>query len=252
MKTSWYLYRKINFKLLINNQLGPAWRANISKIIGYFFLSALGRRPDISTLSTLVFLLLQKFVFTLHLRYCCVIRAWSSDFNPFSYLQLWIGSVHQSYTTCTSLGEQLIRLSSLGAGDFILRDIVHQLKLLQLSKFDDRSPIMARIIVIYQKLMTTKWLRYQQLSRSAQWILFQDVYLLSNFMLHDGVVATHQYLCFGPMESSPKAMTLSCPRHISRFKVEVQYTLAKKPCKNVSHHGWPTKKNLVSWIIIRT
>ena len=131
MKTSWYLYRKINFKLLINNQFGPAWRANISKIIEYFFLSALGRRPDISTLSTLVFLLLQKFVFTLHLRYCCVIRAWSSDFNPFSYLQLWIGSVHQSYTTCASLGEQLIRLSSLGAGDFILIDIVHQLKLLQ-------------------------------------------------------------------------------------------------------------------------
>ena len=155
MKTSWYLYRKINFKLLINNQLGPAWRANISKIIGYFFLSALGRRPDISTLSTLVFLLLQKFVFTLHLRYCCVIRAWSSDFNPFSYLQLWIGSVHQSYTTCTSLGEQLIRLSSLGAGDFILRDIVHQLKHLQLSKFDGRNPTMARIIAIYQKHMTT-------------------------------------------------------------------------------------------------
>ena len=155
MKRSWYLYRKINFKLLINNQLAPAWRANISKIIGYLFLSTLGRHPDISTLSTLVFLLLQKFVFTLHVRYCCVIRAWSSDFNPFSYLQLWIGSVHQSYT-CASLGEQLIRLSSLGAGDFILRVIVHQLKLLQLSKFDDRSPIMARITVIYQKLMTTK------------------------------------------------------------------------------------------------
>ena len=219
MKTSWYLYRKINFKLLINNQFGPAWRANISKIIGYFFLSALGRRPDISTLSTLVFLLLQKFVFTLHLRYCCVIRAWSSDFNPFSYLQLWIGSVHQSYTTCTSLGEQLIRLSSLGAGDFILIDIVHQLKLLQCPNLMTVAQSWLELLT-YQKPMTTKWLRYLQLSRSAQWILFQDVYLLSNFMLHDRVVATHQYLCFGPMESSPKAMTLSCPRHISRFKVK--------------------------------
>ena len=251
MKTSWYLYRKINFKLLINNQVGPTWRANISKMFGYLFLSALGPQPNISTLSTLVFLLLQKFVFTLHLRYCCVIRAWSSDFNPFSYLQLWIGSVHQSYTTCASLGEQLIRLSSLGAGDFILIDIVHQLKLLQCPNLMTVAQSWLELLT-YQKLMTTKWLRYQQLSRSAQWILFQDVYLLSNFMLHDRVVATHQYLCFGPMESSPKAMTLSCPRHISRFKVEVQYTLAKKPCKNVSHHGWPTKKNLVSWIIIRT
>ena len=124
-------------------------------------------------------------------------------------------------------------------------------KTFAVSKFDDVAQSWLELLT-YQKLMTTKWLRYQQLSRSAQWILFQDVYLLSNFMLHDRVVATHQYLCFGPMESSPKAMTLSCPRHISRFKVEVHYTLAKKPCKNVSHHGWPTKKNLVSWIIIRT
>ena len=48
-----------------------------------------------------------------------------------------------------------MRLSSLGAGDFILRGIIHQQKLLQLSKFDDRSPTMARIIAIYQKHMTT-------------------------------------------------------------------------------------------------
>ena len=158
MKTSWYLYRKINFKLLINNQLGPARRVNISKMFGYLFFSALGSQPNISTLSTLVFLLLQKFKFALHVRYCCVIRAWSSDFNPSSYLQLWIGCVHQSCTADTSLGEELIGLSSLGAGDFILRGliafkichmpsygwamitkIVHQLKLLQLSKSDDLS-----------------------------------------------------------------------------------------------------------------
>ena len=72
-----------------------------------------------------------------------------------------------------SLGEELIGISSLGGGDFILcgliafkichmpsygwaiiTKIVHQLKLMQLSRFDDRSPIMARVITIYQKLMT--------------------------------------------------------------------------------------------------
>ena len=83
MKTSWHLYRKINFKLLINNQLGPAWRANNSKTFGCLFLSALGPRPNISILSTLVFLLLQKLEFTLHVRYCCVIRTWSSEFSVF-------------------------------------------------------------------------------------------------------------------------------------------------------------------------
>ena len=174
MKTSWYLYRKINFKLLINNQLGPARRVNISKMFGYLFFSALGSQPNISTLSTLVFLLLQKFKFALHVRYCCVIRAWSSDFNPSSYLQLWIDSVHQSHTAGASLGEELIGLSSLGAGDFILRSliaiktclmpsyvwamvtkIVHQLKLFQFSKFDERSLTMGRVIAIYQKNMTT-------------------------------------------------------------------------------------------------
>ena len=143
-------------------------------MFGYLFFSALGSQPNISTLSTLVFLLLQKFKFALHVRYCCVIRAWSSDFNPSSYLQLWIDSVHQSHTAGASLGEELIGLSSLGAGDFILRGlmalktylmpsyvwtmitkIVHQLKLLQFSKFDDRSPTMARVIAICQKHMTT-------------------------------------------------------------------------------------------------
>ena len=37
----------------------------------------------------------------------------------------------------------------------MITKIVHQLKLLQLSKFDDRSPTMARVIAIYQKYMTT-------------------------------------------------------------------------------------------------
>ena len=64
--------------------------------------------------------------------------------------------------------------SSLGTGDFILGGLitfkmfhkptyewavvtktVHQLKFLQLSKFNDRSPTMAQVIAIYQKHMTT-------------------------------------------------------------------------------------------------
>ena len=78
------------------------------------------------------------------------------------------------YTAGVSLGEELIEISSLAAGDFILRGlitfkichtpshgramitkIVHQLKLLQLSRFDGGRSTMARVITIYQKLMTT-------------------------------------------------------------------------------------------------
>ena len=123
MKKSWYLCRKINFNLLINNQLAPPRTVIISKMRGYF--SGLGPQPNISTLSTLVSLLLQKFEFTLHVRYCCDIRAWSSDFNPSSCLQMWIGSVHQSHTAGASLGEKLVGLSSLGVGDFIIRGLIN-------------------------------------------------------------------------------------------------------------------------------
>ena len=139
----------------------------------YLFLSAHGPHLNISTLSTLVFLLLQKFEFTL-LSSSVASLEWTRDFNPSSYLQPWIGSVHQSYTAGASLGEELIGISSLGAGDFILRGliafkichmpsygwamitkIVHQLKLLQLPRSDSCSPTMAQVITIYQKLMTT-------------------------------------------------------------------------------------------------
>ena len=67
-----------------------------------------------------------------------------------------------------------MELSSLGAGDFMLGGLItfkifhkpsyewavvtktmHQLKFLQLPKFNDRSPTMARVIAIYQKHMTT-------------------------------------------------------------------------------------------------
>ena len=67
-----------------------------------------------------------------------------------------------------------MRLSSLGAGDFILGGLitfkifhklsyewavvtktVHQLKFLQLSKFNGGSPTMVRVIAVYQKHTTT-------------------------------------------------------------------------------------------------
>ena len=65
-------------------------------------------------------------------------------------------SVHQSYTAGASLGEELIGISSLGAGDFILCCLIAikichvpsygwaivLLKLLELSRLDDRSPTM--------------------------------------------------------------------------------------------------------------
>ena len=154
MKTSWYLYRKINFKLLINNQLGPTWRANISKMFGYLFLSALGPQPNISTWAPYFF----SFYKSLYLHSASGSVASlerGQVFNLSSNLHLSIGSVHQSYAAGTSLQEELIALSSLGTGDFILRGIVHQLKILELSKFDARSPTMAQIIAIYQKHTTT-------------------------------------------------------------------------------------------------
>ena len=139
-------------------------------MFGYLFFSTLVPQANISTPSTLIFLILQNFEFTCHIRHCCVTRVGSSNFNPSSYLQLWIGCVHQCYTAVTYFEQELIGLSSLGAGDFILRGIisfkichmssyrwamvtkiVHQVKLLQLSKFSDHGPTMAWVIAIYQK-----------------------------------------------------------------------------------------------------
>ena len=91
------------------------------------------------------------------------------------FLSLAVNRVRSSkFTAVTSLGEELMRLSSLGVGDFILGGLktlkichkpsyewavvaktVHQLKFLHLPKFNDRSPTMARVIAIYQKHMTT-------------------------------------------------------------------------------------------------
>ena len=78
-------------------------------------------------------------------------------------------------------------LSSLATGDFILGGLitfknchkpsyecavvtktVHQLKFLQLSKFNNRRSTIDRFNAIYQKLMATQQLRYQHLTRSVQ------------------------------------------------------------------------------------
>lgn len=167
-KTNSYLKQKINFKVLFKNQLGPARRAKIS---GICFSQSFNFQPSMSILSTLVFLLLKVWICTS--RY--VIRAWSSDFNLSSYLQLWISCIHQSCIACAFLGEELIRLSGFGAGDFILLGLitclkichmpsygwamvtktVHQLKLLRLPTFDDHSTTMAQVITIDRKYMTT-------------------------------------------------------------------------------------------------
>ena len=85
-----------------------------------------------------------------------------------------MGCVHESFATGASLGEKRMGLSSLAAGDFILGGLVTlkichkssyewtvvtktvpQLRFLQLSKFNDRRPTMARVNAIYQKLMAT-------------------------------------------------------------------------------------------------
>ena len=86
MKTSWYLYRKISFKLEGKTFL---------KCLGICFSQPLTLSPKFHataqcnpTLSTLVFIFLQMFESTLYVRYCCIIKGWSSDFNPSSYLQL--------------------------------------------------------------------------------------------------------------------------------------------------------------------
>ena len=56
------------------------------------------------------------------------------------------------------------------------------------------------------------------------------------------------YVSFSPMESSPKAMIISCSRPVSGFKLKIWCPVAKMPWKNVGHHVWWTKKMLVSQI----
>ena len=73
----------------------------------------------------------------------------------------------------------------------------------------------------------------------------EDIEICQSYMT--ALSSRHQYLCFSPMDSSPKAMIISCPWPISEFKLEIQCPLAKMLWKNISHYGWPMKKILVSW-----
>ena len=215
-------------------------------MFGYLFLSTLGPQPNILTLSTLVFLLLQKFEFTLHFKFCCVIREWWSDINPSCYLKPWLDSVHQSYTAGACLREELIGISSLGADEFILLSLK-----LELLRFINSSwPRSNCVTSNWQEVSNgffTKRCTYCPISQSY---LIQNLRYWDLSKLHDRVVITHQYLCFDPMESSPKAMIISCPRPILGFKLEIQRPLAKISRKMSATMA--TTKILVFWIVIRT
>ena len=111
IKASWYLYRKINFKLLINNQLGQAPRGNISKMFGCLFLSTLGLQPNISCNipihpkpehpsffpSTKVWIYTPRQV---------LLNLFESVFLS---LTLWIVCIHQSYTADASLEDYILK-----------------------------------------------------------------------------------------------------------------------------------------------
>ena len=104
-----------------------------------------------------------------------------------------------------------------------------------------------------------------QLTRSIQWVLYQEVYLLSNFIIifhpeltalrsvkvtwpscHHAPVGLH---CSNGSKSYDNFMPATC------LRVQIRNSMPsrkKSPWKNVSHHGWQTKKYLVFWIVIST
>ena len=183
MKTTWSLYRKIDFKLLINNHLGPAWRTNISEVFGYLFFSAFCPQANISTPSTLVFLLLQKFEFTLHFRYCCIIRAWSSNFNPSSYLQLWTGCIHQNYAAVTHFKEELIGLFSVGEQVVIaLRAFQKKCpmdsfaRVVLTAQYQNHSPSVTKDIEICHQLQMTVLSSHTSTCAFVQWSPLQKLW----------------------------------------------------------------------------
>ena len=104
------------------------------KCLGICFSQPLVLSPLFQLWANLVFLLLQKFEFALHVMYCCIIRAWSSDFNPLSYLQLWIGCVHQSCTVDTFLEVMYLLFQNLQYAQLWMG--YDQLKLWQLFRTD--------------------------------------------------------------------------------------------------------------------
>ena len=57
----------------------------------------------------------------------------------------------------------------------------------------------------------------QFLNRSSS--VIEDIEICQSYVTT--LSSRYQYLCFSPMESSPKAMIISCPRSISGFKLEI-------------------------------
>ena len=142
----------------------------------------------------------------------------------------------------------------------IVTKTVHQLRILQCSKSDNRSPTIAHYcdlskahdhVVITLPAPAEKWPMGSSLKILSA-VQFHNCSLCVNddtgfvkvtwpsYYLRD------RYLCFIPMEFSPKAMIVSWLWSISGFNVLLQIC----PEKNVSHHGSPAKKTLVSWKVI--
>ena len=98
--------------------------------------------------------------------------------------------------------------------------IVHQLKLLQLFRFDDRIPSMARVITIYQKHMTKQQLHqfpmdsFQRGVPASQFhncnpSVTKDIKIYQSDMT--ALSWRYEYICFiQSKESSPKALIISC------------------------------------------
>ena len=157
MKRSWYLLRKINFNILINNQLAQYGEQIFLKCLGICFSQPLALSAIFQPRAPQFF----SFYESLNLHSTSSSVA-SLESGHVILIRLLISSVHQSYTAGASLGEDLIGISSLGRGDLILCGLIafkichmpgygqamitkikHQLKLFQFSRFDDCSPIIA-------------------------------------------------------------------------------------------------------------
>ena len=69
----------------------------------------------------------------------------------------------------------------------------------------------------------------------------KDIEIFQSYMT--AFSSHHQYLCFSSMDSTPKAMIISWPRHILGFELQIQCPFPKMSWKTVKHHGWLTKEN---------
>ena len=168
MKRSWYLQRKINFNILINNQLAQYGEQIFLKCLGICFSQPLALSPIFQPRAPQFFSFYESLnlhstsssVASLESGHVILIRLLISSNEYAAFIKIILAGA--------SLGDQLIEISALGGGDFILygliafkichmpsygwamiTKIVHQLKLLQLSRFENQSPTMARAITIY-------------------------------------------------------------------------------------------------------